>query len=217
MTSKESSHGSTEFHIPECAKPSLGLLSALSGEKEGLLIGKASQFKDGGKSPVVSKSGSQCLVGQRRKRRDVRSNEDNMECSGKGLEDRVQKVQALAKEVEVCKRIVDLVTQQVEATMLKATALEILFELLLMSIEVHSTAMPVEAPAMAMQARAKVVAKPPTTSPSKVQAKRGKDQVESNDLEPENVYAPKNLYSTEKMTLKDLSELLGVTNSLDPV
>ena len=85
---------------------------------------------------MVSKSGSQCLVGQRGKGRDVRSHEDDMECSGKGLEDRVQKVQALAKEVEVCERIVDPMIQQVEATMLEATALEISFELLSVSIEV---------------------------------------------------------------------------------
>ena len=88
LTSKESSHGSARFHIPDCAKPSIGLPSALSREKEGLLIMEASQFKDGGKSLVVSKSGSQCLVGQRGKWKDVRSNEDNMDCSGKGLEDR---------------------------------------------------------------------------------------------------------------------------------
>ena len=118
---------------------------------------------------MVSKSGSQCLVGQQGKGRDVRSNEDNTDCSGKGLEDRVQKVQALAKEVDVCERIVDPVTQHVEATTLEATALEILFELLPVSIEVQSTAMLVEAPAMAMQAGAEVVVKPPTTSPSKVQ------------------------------------------------
>ena len=98
LISKESSHGSAGFHIPDCAKPSLGLPSALSGEKEGLLISEASQFKDGGKSLVVSKLGSQCLVGQRGKRRDVRSNEDDMECSGKGLEETVLKVQALAKK-----------------------------------------------------------------------------------------------------------------------
>ena len=158
MTSKESSHGSAGFHILDCAKPSLGLLSALSREKEGLLITKALQFKDGGKSPVVSKSGSQCLVGQRGKQRDVRSNEDDMECSGKGLEDTVLKVQALNKEVEVCDRIVHPMTQQVETTTLEATALEIPFELFPASIEVHSIAMPLEAPAMAMQAGAEVVA-----------------------------------------------------------
>ena len=200
LTLKESSHGSAGFHIPDCAKPSLGLPSALSGEKEGLLITEASQFKDEGKSLVVSKLGSQCLVGQRGKWRDVRSNEDNMECSGKGLEDTVLKVQALAKEVEVCDRIVHPVTEQVEAT-----ALEIPFELLPLSIEVHSTAMPLEALAMAMLARAEVVAKPPTTSPSKVQTRRGNDQAQSDDLDPKNVPAPENLYSAEKRTLKDLS------------
>ena len=42
LTSKESSHGSAGFHIPDCAKPSVGLPSALSGEKEGLLITEAS-------------------------------------------------------------------------------------------------------------------------------------------------------------------------------
>ena len=217
LTSKKSSHGSAGFHIPDCAKPSLGLPSALSGEKEGLLIMETSQFKDGGKSPVVSKSGSQCLVGQRGKRRDVRSNEDDMECSGKGLEDTVLKVQALAKEVEVCDRIVHPVTEQVDATTLEATALEIPFELLPASIGVHNTVMPLEAPAMAIQAGVEVVAKPPTTSPSKVQARRGKDQAESNDLDPENVPALENLYSAEKRTLKDLSELPRVTDSPDPV
>ena len=217
LTSKESSHGSAGFHIPDCAKPSLGLPSALSGEKEGLLITEASQFKDGGKSPVVSKSGSQCLVGQRGKWRDVRSNEDDMECSGKGLEDTVLKVQALAKEVEVCDRIVHPVTEQVEATTLEATALEITFELLPASIEVYSTTMPLEAPPMAMLAGAEVVAKPPTTSLSKVQTKRGNNQAESDDLGPENVPAPENLYSAEKRTLKDLSELPRVTDSPHPI
>ena len=182
LISKESSHGSAGFHIPDCAKPSVGLPSALSREKEGLLIMEASQFKDGGKSPVVSKSGSQCLVGQRGKWRDVRSNEDDMDCSGKGLEDTVLKVEALAKEVEVCDRIVHPLAEQVEAT-----ALEIPSELLPASIEVHSTPMPLEAPAMAMLAGAEVVAKPPTTSPSKVQTRRGNDQVESDDLDPKNV------------------------------
>ena len=212
LTSKESSHGSGGFHIPDCAKPSAGLLSALSGEKEGLLITEASQFKDGGKSPVVSKSGSQCLVGQRGKWRDVRSNEDDMDYSGKGLEDTVLKVEALAKEVEVCDRIVHLVTEQVEATVL-----EIPSELLPASIEVHNTTMPLEAPAMAMLAGAEVVAKPPTTSPSKVQTGRGNDQAESNDLDPEIVPAPENLYSAEKRTLKDLSEHPGVTDSPHPI
>ena len=77
--------------------------------------------------------------------------------------------------MEVCDRIVHPVTEQVEATTLEATALEIPFELLPASVEVHGIAMPLEAPAMAMQARAELVAKPPTTSPSKVQARRGKD------------------------------------------
>ena len=108
------------------------------------------------------------------------------------------KVQALAKEVEVCDRIIHPVTKQVEATTLEATALEILFELLPASIEVHSTTMPLEAPPMAMLAGAEVVAKPPTTSPSKVQTRRGNDQVESDDLDLENVPAPENLYSAEK-------------------
>jgi hypothetical protein len=124
MTSKESSHGSAGFHIQERPRPKLGLPSVLSGKKEGLAIGKASLFKDGGRSPVVSKSGSQCLVGQRGKGRDVKSNEDDMECSGKGLEDRVQKVQAVAKEVEVSERNLDPLTQQVEATTVEATTLE---------------------------------------------------------------------------------------------
>ena len=199
LTSKESSNGSAGFHIPDCAKPSVRLPSALSREKEGLLIMEASQFKDGGKSVVVSKSGSQCLVGQRGKWRDVRSNEDDMDCSGKGLEDTVLKVEALAKEVEVCDRIVHPVTEQVEAT-----ALEIPSELLHALIEVHRTPMPLEAPAMAMLAGAEVVAKPPTTSPSKVQTRRRNDQAESDDLDPENVPAPENLYSIEKRTLKDL-------------
>ena len=170
LTSKESSHGSIGFHIPDCTKPSVGLPSALSGEKEGLLITEASQFKDEGKSLMVSKSGSQCLVGQRGKWRDVRSNEDDMDCSGKGLEDTVLKVEALAKEVEVCDRIVHPVIEQVEAT-----ALEIPSELLPVSIEVHSTPMPLEAPTMAMLAGVEVVAKPPITSPSKVQMRRGND------------------------------------------
>ena len=77
--------------------------------------------------------------------------------------------------------------------------------------------MPVEAPAIAMQAGAEVVAKPPTTSPSKVQARRRKDQTTSNDLEPKNVSAPENLYSAERRTFKDLSELPGVTDSPDLV
>ena len=212
LTSKESSHGSAGFHIPDCAKPSVGLPSAISGEKEGLLITEASQFKDGGKSLVVSKSGSQCLVGQHGKWRDVRSNEDDMDCSGKGLEDTVLKVEALAKEVEVCDRIVHPVIEQVEAT-----ALEILSELLPASIEVQRTPMPLEAPAMAMLAGAEVVAKPPTTSPSKVQTRRGNDQAESNDLDLENVPAPENLYSAEKRTLKDLSEHPGIIDSPHPV
>ena len=212
LTSKESSHGSAGFHIPDCAKPSVRLPSALSGEKEGLLIMEASQFKDGGKSLVVSKSGSQCLVGQRGKWRDIRSNEDDMDYSRKGLEDTVLKVEALAKEVEVCDRIVHPMIEQVDAT-----ALEIPFELLPASIEVHRTPMPLEAPAMAMLAGAEVVAKPPTTSPSKVQTRRGNDQAESDDLDTENVPAPENLYSAEKRTLKDLSEHPGVTDSPHPV
>ena len=161
---------------------------------------------------MVSKSGSQCLVGQRGKWRDVRSNEDDMDYSGKGLEDTVLKVEALAKEVEVCDRIVHPMTEQVEAT-----ALEIPSELLPASIEVHSTTMPLEAPAMAILVGAEVVAKPPTTSPSKVQTGRGNDQEESDELDPENVPAPENLYSAEKRTLKDLSEHHGVTDSPHPV
>ena len=74
------------------------------------------------------------------------------------------KVEALAKEVEVCDRIVHPVTEQVEAT-----TLEIPSELLPVSIEVHNTPMPLEAPAMAMLAGAEV------TSPSKVQTRRGND------------------------------------------
>ena len=135
-----------------------------------------------------------------------------MDCSGKGLEDTVLKVKALAKEVEVCDRIVHPMTEQVEAT-----ALEIPSKLLPTSIEVHSTAMPLEAPAMAMLAGAEVVAKPPTMSPSKVQTRRGNDQTESDDLDPENVPTPENLYSAEKRTLKDLSEHPRVTDSPHPV
>lgn len=186
MTSKESSHGSAGFHILERPRLKFGLLGAISGEKQGLVIGKASEFKDGGRRPVVSKSGSQCLVGQ--------------------------KVQAVAKEVEVCERIVDPVTEQVEAT-----TVEISVDLLPVSKEVQSTAVPVEAPAMAMQAGAEVVVKPPSTSASKDKARREKDQTESDDLELETVSAPENLYSAEKRTLKDLSELPGVTDSPVPV
>lgn len=59
MTSLESSHGSAGFHIQERPRPQLGLPTAPSGEKEGLAIGIAMELeRGGGKSPVVSKSGS---------------------------------------------------------------------------------------------------------------------------------------------------------------
>ena len=223
MTSKESSHGSAGFHIQERPRPQFGLPKAPCGEKEGFSIGRAIELeKDGGRSPVVSKSGSQCLVGQRGKGIAVRSNDDNIDCIGEELGDRVLKVQAVAKEVEVSERILDPVTQQplttaVEATTPEAPTLERLVELLPVQ-EVHTIYVAVEAPATAMEAGSEaLLPKPASTSPWEVKARREMEQKELPDLEPENTVAPENLYSPEKRTLKDLSELPGSTDSPVPV
>lgn len=223
MISGFSSHGSAGFHIQERPRLQLELPRAPSGEKEGLAIGRATELeKDGGRSPIVSKSGSQCLVGQRGKGIAVKSNEDDMDCIREGLGDTVQKVQAVAKEVEVSERILDPLTQQVEtttveATMLEASTLERSVELLPVSKEVHTTEVAVEAPATAVQEGAELLLKPPSTSLSEVKAGREKEQKELDDLEPENMFAPENLYSPEKRTWKDLSELLRGTDSPVPV
>lgn len=127
-------------------------------EKEGLAIERVIKLeKDGGRSPVVSKLGSQCLVGQRQKGIAVKRNEDDMDCIGEGLGDRLQKVQAVAKEVEVFERILDPLVQQLETTTVEATTLEAstlkrMVELLPVSKEVRTTALAVEALATAVEA-----------------------------------------------------------------
>jgi hypothetical protein len=143
----------------------------------------------------VPKPGSQCLPGRKRQDMGAGSNEKGVEGSAPGLKAGANEVEARAKDVEAGAKAMQAGAKAVQAGT-KA----------------------VQAGAKVVDAGAKELGSLPTgvetvRSPFKKKAKRAKGPPVSDDMETEHELAIENVYSAEKTTYKELSEIVGGSGS----